>query len=146
MPIGKLKTVSLFDTGASINAISFKFFSHMEQQLKVLPTSRKVVSADGNSLGPIGEVHLKFKIGNIVLYDRFMILNNLQCDIILRLPWQQYYRIGCIWNQEGKHLITIKNQFLALSIALHILRQLAKTKGQCTLQHRSIMWISLQTP
>ena len=28
----------------------------------------------------------------------------------------------------------------------HILRQLAKTKGQCTLQCRAIMWISVQTP
>ena len=60
----------------------------MQQQLKVLPTSRKVVSADSDSLGPIGEVHLKFKIGNIVIHDRFVILNNLQCNIILGLPWQ----------------------------------------------------------
>ena len=50
--------------------------------------NRKVVSADDDSLGPIGEVHLKLKIGNVVFYDRFMILNNLQHDIILRLPWQ----------------------------------------------------------
>ena len=50
------------------------------------------------------------------------------------------------WNQGGKHLITIKNQFLALNMAPHILRQLAKTKGQCTLQCRAIMWISEQTP
>ena len=78
--------------------------------------------------------------------DRFVILNNLQHDKILRLPWQQNYRIGCTWNQDGKYLITIKNQFLALSIAPHILRQLAKTKGQCTLQHRAITWISVQTP
>ena len=118
----------------------------MEQQLKVLPTSRKVVSADGDSLGPIGEVHLKFKIGNIVFHERFMILNNLQCDIILWLPWQWNYRIRCTWNQEGKHPITIKNHFLALSIAPYILRQLVKTKAQCTLQHRLIMWISIQTP
>ena len=59
----------------------------MQQELKVLSTSRKVVTADGNSLGPTREVHLKFKIGNIVFHDRFMILNNLQCDMILRLPW-----------------------------------------------------------
>ena len=38
----------------------------------------------------------------------------------------------------------MKNQFLALSIALHILRQLAKTKGQSTLQCRATMWISVQ--
>ena len=49
--IGKLKTATLFDTGASINTISFKCFSYMQQQLKILPKSRKVVSADGNSLG-----------------------------------------------------------------------------------------------
>ena len=130
----------------SINTISSKFFSSLQQQLKVISTNRKVLSADGNSLGPIGEVHLWFQIGNIVFYNRSIILDNLQCDIILGLPWQHNYRIGCNWNQEGKHFITIKNQFLALSIAPHVLRQLAKTKGQCTLQCRSIMWISVQKP
>ena len=58
----------------------------MQQQLKMLPTSRKVVSADSDSLGPIGEVHVKFKIGKVVFNDVFVILNNLQCDIILGLP------------------------------------------------------------
>ena len=79
----------------------------MQQQLKSLPTSRKVVSADGDSLGPIHEVHLKFKIGKVVFNDRFIIVNNLQYDIILGLPWQQNYRICCTWNREGKHFITI---------------------------------------
>ena len=48
---------ALFNTGASINAISFMFYSSMQQQVKLLPTNRKVVSVDGDSLGPIGEVH-----------------------------------------------------------------------------------------
>ena len=144
--IGELKTVALFDTGTLINTILFKFFSTLQQQLNVIPTNRKVVSAEGDSLGPIGEVHIKFKIGNIVFHDRFIILNSLQCDIILRLPWQQNYRIGCTWNREGKHFVTIKNQFLVLSIAPHILWQLARPKGQCTLQHRAVIWISIQTP
>ena len=48
----------------------------------MLPTSRKVVSADGDSLGPVGEVHVKFKIGKVVFNDVFVILNNIQCDII----------------------------------------------------------------
>ena len=96
--IGKLHTDALFDTGGSINAISFKFYSKMQQQLKSLPTSRKVVSADSDSLGPIGEVHLNFRIGKVVFNDIFIILNNLQCDIILGLPWQCNYRIGCTLN------------------------------------------------
>ena len=99
---------ALSDTGASINALSFKFFSHIQQHVKLLPTTRKVVSADGDSLGPIGEVHLKFKVGKIDFNDVFVILNNLQRDIILGLPWQHSYRIGCMWNREGKHLLTIK--------------------------------------
>ena len=86
--IGNLHTQVLFDTGASFNAISFKFYSSMQQHLKMLPTSRKVISADGDSLGPIGEVHLKFQIGKVVFNDMFIILNNQQYDIILGLPWQ----------------------------------------------------------
>ena len=95
--IGELHTDALFNTGALVNEISFKFYSKM-QWLKILPTSRKVVSADSNSLGPIGEVHLRFKIGKVVFNDRLIILNNLQCDIILGLPWQGNYRIPCTWN------------------------------------------------
>ena len=52
LQIGELKTTALFDTGTSINAISSKFLRSLNQQLKVIPTNRKVVSADGNSLGP----------------------------------------------------------------------------------------------
>ena len=66
------------NTGASINAISFKFYSYIQQQVKLLPTNRKVVSADSDSLGPIGSVHLKFKVGKIEFYDIFVILNSLQ--------------------------------------------------------------------
>ena len=54
--------------------------------------------------------------------------------------------ISCTWNREGKHLLTIKNKFLALSLTLQSPNQLIKTKGQCTLQSRSIMWISVKTP
>ena len=112
----------------------------------MVPTNRKVVLADSDSLGPTGEVHLEFQLGNIVFNNRFIILDNLQCDIILGLPWQCNYRIGCKWNHEGKHFIAIKNQFLALSIDPHVIQQLVRTKGQCTIPHRSITWITIQTP
>ena len=72
-------------------------------------------------------------------------MNNLQRDIILRLPWQHNYRISCTWNREGKHLLTIKTKFLALSLTLQPPSQLVKTKAQCELQGRSITWISVKT-
>ena len=96
--INNLHIQVLFDTGASINAISLKFYSSLQHHLKMLPTSRKVISADGDNLGPIGEVNVKFKIGKVVFNDVFIILNNLHCDIILGLPWKQNYRIGCTLN------------------------------------------------
>ena len=90
--------------------------------------------------------HLKFKVGKIDFNDMFVILNKLQRDIILGLPWQCNYRIGCTWNREGKYLLTIKNKFLALSLTLQSPNQLVKTRGQCKLQGRSITWISVKTP
>ena len=75
--IGNLHTQALFNTGISINAISFKCYNTMQQHLKMLPTGWKVVSADGDSLGPIGEVHVKFRMGKVVFNNVFVILNNL---------------------------------------------------------------------
>ena len=138
---------ALFDIDASINALSFKSFSHIQQHVKLLPTTRKVSFCRWfNSLGPINEVHLKFTVGKIDFNDVFVILNNLHRDIILRLPWQHNYRIGCTWNRQDKHLLTIKNKFLALSLTSQSPNQVIKTKGQCTLQSRSITWISVKTP
>ena len=130
--------------GTSINAISLKFYSSMQQHVILLPTNTKVVSAEGNSLGSIGEVHVKFNLGKVEFNDIFVILNNLQWDIILGLLWQCNYRIGCTWNREGEHFLTIKNKFLALSITPQASKQLVITKGQCTLQSRSITWISVK--
>ena len=66
--------------------------------------------------------------------------------MILGLPWQSNYKTGCDWNREGKHFMSIKGHFLAHSINQHVIWQLAKTKGQCNIQHRSITWITVKTP
>ena len=94
--IDNLHTQALLDTGASINAISLTFYSSMQQHIKLLPTNRKVVSADGDSLGPIHEVHLKFKLGKVEFNDIFIILNNLQRDIILGLQWQHNVKVHVV--------------------------------------------------
>ena len=100
----------------------------MQHRLNCYPPTEKLFSADGDSLGPIGEVHVKFKLGKVEFDDLFVILNNLQQDIILRLPWQCNYRIGCTWNRDGKHFLTIKNKFLALSITPQLPKQLVKQR------------------
>ena len=66
--------------------------------------------------------------------------------MILGLSWQSNYKIGCDWNGEGKHFISIKGQFLAHSINQHVILQLAKTKCQCNIQHRSITLITVKAP
>ena len=54
----------------------------MQKHLKMLPTSREVVSADGNSLGPIGEVHVQFRIGKLVFNNMISFLDYLGNEII----------------------------------------------------------------
>ena len=122
------------------------FFRSIHCQRKMIPTNRKVVTADGDSLGQVGEVHNKLELGKVIFNDRFIILDNLKRDMILGLPWQSKYKIGCDWNREGMHFISIKGQFLAHSINQHVIRQLAKRKGQCSIQNRSITWRTVKTP
>ena len=75
--IGELKVAALFDTGTSINTISSTFFRSIHHHLKMIPTNREVVSADGDSLDPVGEVHIKFQLGKVIFKDRFIILDNI---------------------------------------------------------------------
>ena len=64
---------------------------------------------------------------------------------MLGLPWQSNYKIGCDWNREGNHFISIKAQFLVNSISQGTNRQLAKMKGQYTVQSRSVTWITVKS-
>ena len=66
--------------------------------------------------------------------------------MIQGLPWQSNYKKGCNWNREGMPFITIKDQILPLSIKLHVIWWLAKTKGPSNIQHRSINWITVKMP
>ena len=52
--------------------------------------------------------------------------------------------IGKVHLQFQLGNVVFHNRFVMLD-APHVLRQLARTKGQCTIQHRSITWISIQT-
>ena len=75
------------------------------------PMDRKVVTADGNSLGPVGEVHVKFQLGKVVFNNRFIILDNLKQDMILGLPWQSNYKIGCELSREVSTSSVLKVNF-----------------------------------
>ena len=59
----------------------------------MIPMNRKVVSADGDSLGPVGEVHIQFQVGKVIFNKRFIIVDNLKQDMILGLLWQSSYKI-----------------------------------------------------
>ena len=57
-----------------------------------------VTSARGANLGPIDHCHLTFRLGNKYSTDRFVVLKDLQRNLILGLNWQSNYKIGCNWN------------------------------------------------
>ena len=73
------------------------------------------MSACGANLGPIGQCDLKFRLGNKQFMDRFIILQDLQRNLILGLNWQHNYRIGCHWKVNGQQYIRHKIKFLCTS-------------------------------
>ena len=75
----------------------------------------KGASASGANLGMKRQCNLTFRLGNKQFMDKFIILQDLQRNVILGLHWQYNYRIGCNLNVNGQQYITHNNIFYALA-------------------------------
>ena len=103
-----------------------------------------VTSASGTNLGPVGQCDLAFRLGNKQFTERFIILQDLCRNIILRLNWQCNYRIGCNWNVNEQEYITHNSKFLCTSTASSNTEPIVQNAGAFTLPPRSISVISIQ--
>ena len=78
--------------------------SVISQKIQILASEIKnysnhihiVTSASGANLGPIGQCHLSFKSGNNCFTDNFIVLKDLQRNLILGLKWQSNYKLAAI--------------------------------------------------
>ena len=60
--------------------------------------------------------YLTLKLGNKYFTDKFIVLQDLQRNLILGIRWQFNYKIGCNWNISGHHYMTHNNSYLCISI------------------------------
>ena len=82
-------TTPALETGSTMSVISQIFSDFLPQKLKLL-TSRicTVMSASTTDPGPIVQCYLTFHLGKKNFTDKFIVLQDLQRDLILGLDEQ----------------------------------------------------------
>ena len=75
------------------------------------------MSASGPNLGPVGQCHLTFKLCNKCFTDKFIVLKDLQRNLILVLNWQYSYKIGCNGSINGHQYITYNIKYIQVGPA-----------------------------
>ena len=87
-----------------------------------------------------------FKVGKKYFTDMFIVLQDLQRDLILELNWQFNYKIDCNWNINSLQDITHNKTYLCISLPSTITKPILQTAGAFYLQPRSISIIIVQAP
>ena len=108
--------------------------------------TQKLMLAGRANLGPIGQCDLTFRLGNKQFTDRFIILQDMQRNLILWPNWQYNYRIDCNWNVNGLQYITHNNKFLSTYTASSNMEPIIKNAETLKLPPRSISITSVQAP
>ena len=81
--IQTLITTALLDTWANIPVVLKKFFRSLAQTPQLLKVyMHKVTSASGANLGPVGQCDIIFRLGNKQFFDRFIVVQDLQRNLI----------------------------------------------------------------
>ena len=71
--------IVLFYSGSSIPVISEKFYKQLPYAVMLLQhDNTAIINASGNSLGPVSQCYLTFKLSNKTFTDKFYILQTLE--------------------------------------------------------------------
>ena len=99
--IQNLITAALLDTGANIISCFGKVLQVITANTSTIKsTDAKVYQLVGFIEGPLGKCDLTFRLGNKQFTARFIILKDLQRNIILELNWQllqNRLQLECQW-------------------------------------------------
>ena len=111
------KTVNtLFDTGASRSVVSVDMFKILKLNDKHLSTKGipTVVGANGTSLGAVGEIKCKIKIGKKdCIQQTFLVCQNLKRNLILGVDFAQKNAAGVHWTKHNSFVLTIDGDKVA---------------------------------
>ena len=140
--IKKISEVSIQGMSAT-----YQFFESLPQKIKLLQShTHTVTSTYGPNLGPIGQCHPTFKLGNKYFTDKFIVLKDLQRRLILELNWQSNYKIDHNWNLNGPQYITYNNNNIGVSMPSTGTKPIIHSAGVFYLQPRSVSAITVKKP
>ena len=112
-----IPVVALFDMGAGMSIMSSKFFRSIVNKPKVFKCNKKVRSAGGDTLVPIGECYVELKIGKKVLKDRVIIIKNLNRDYIIGVAIQCANKMLTGFSMSGRHFISLYGEMIVQSVS-----------------------------
>ena len=106
--IGKQKYRSLCDSGAMISLIHERVFKALKNRPKLNRTSVHLQTAGHTSLNALGSINLDIKIGGAEMTQQFIVVRELNHNIILGLDWMKQNSVRMYFDLrlmriQGKH-------------------------------------------
>jgi hypothetical protein len=135
-----VKGLALIDTGAILSYISYAYFKKLCREnhaLKCQPeTNLRVVSANNSESDHHGSVSLNILIGDLKVIHKFVVLFNLQCEVLIGMNFCNQYngvincKARCISFKPERHASLVKQQPVlmlaeSVNIAKHSVRGVA---------------------
>ena len=102
---------ALLDTGAEKSCMSMDMFARLRLSINAGRTSR-LRNASGKDKRTHGVTTVKFKMGNTIFTQEFIVCDNLVRPIIIRRDFTVNNYIGTIWTRQGTKQVTQDNRIV----------------------------------
>ncbi|MDD9361324.1 MAG: pol polyprotein, partial [Anaplasma sp.] len=99
------KASLILDTGSAVNVISNKFLNTIKVPLKCSPSGITVKVVNGAIIVPRGEVELEITVGISSLWERFLIIEGFDYDVLCGLPFCRSANVMLDFPNKCIHLL-----------------------------------------
>ena len=108
---------ALVDTGAALSLLKADIYNNLKYRPKLQRTDVSLQSANGSSIKVLGSIDLDFKIAGIKLKHEFIVVTDLNRNIILGRDFlmKNKVRIYC-----DLHKLKLQNAYVPLENDVHI--------------------------
>ena len=126
--------------------MSSRFFRSIVDKPKVFKCNRQITNVGGDPLVLMGECFVDLKIGNRMLRDRAIIIQNLNRDYIIGVAIQCANKMLTSFSTLGRHFILLNGKMIVQSVSSITIQPIIKCKSRTHLQAYPVTIISIKTP
>ena len=126
---------ALLDTGAENSCISMDMFARLKLPFNVAKVS-KLRNASGRDRKTYGVMTTKFKMGNTIFIQEFVVCDNLVRPIIIGRDFTVNNFIGIAWTRQGTKKVT-KDDKIVIEIEKPTRKKILTTTRKVTIPPRS---------